>query len=250
MKVAIIEDEIPAREQLISLLSKIRSDLEVVFTAQSIREAVTHFRNQPTLDLIFLDIQLNDGLSLDIFNHVSVNAPVIFATAFDQYTLQAFQQNGIDYLLKPIKQKELEQALAKFDQLQAHFQKDIRRLIDSFQGMTTSYRQRVLVRKGASYSSIPLAEVQYFFSEHKVTFLVTAAGLRLIVDETLADLEASLSPDQFYRLNRAVLASVGSIDKFTSDGKGKLLVDLTPPTKEVVTVSQEKASDFKEWISR
>lgn len=250
MKVAIIEDEIPAREQLISLLSKIRSDLEVVFTAQSIREAVTHFRNQPTLDLIFLDIQLNDGLSLEIFNHVSVNAPVIFATAFDQYTLQAFQQNGIDYLLKPIKQKELEQALAKFDQLQAHFQKDILGLIQSFRGETASYRQRILVRKGASYSSVHVTEVQYFFSEHKVTFLVKASGQRLMVDETLADLEATLPPDQFYRLNRAVLASVESIDKFTSDGKGKLLVDLTPPTKEVVTVSQEKASDFKRWISR
>ncbi len=249
MKVAIIEDEVPAREQLISLLQKVKVDVEVVFTAQSIQESIVQLRQHSGLDLIFMDIQLNDGLSLAIFDQVSVAAPVIFATAFDQYTLQAFQQNGIDYLLKPIKQKELEMALRKFDQLQSHFQKDFQQLLRSFNGEESAFKKRVLVRKGGSYASVPVEEVQYFFSEHKVTFLVNKSGQKLIVDETLAELEQSLYSGKFFRLSRAVLSSIGAIDKFTSDGKGKLLVDLIPSTNEQVTVSQEKAGEFKRWVS-
>ena len=250
MKVAIIEDEVPAREQLISLLRKVRGDVEVVFTAQSIQESVAQLRQHYELDLIFMDIQLNDGLSLNVFDQVSVNAPVIFATAFNQYTLQAFQQNGIDYLLKPIKQKDLEKALLKFAQLQNHFQKDFHQLLKSFKGEETTFRKRVLVRKGGSYASVPVEEVQYFFSEHKVTFLVNGEGQKLMVDETLAELEQSLDSLRFFRLSRAVLASIEAVDRFTSDGKGKLLVDLNPPAKGSITVSQEKSGEFKAWISQ
>ncbi|MEQ8473793.1 MAG: LytTR family DNA-binding domain-containing protein [Marinoscillum sp.] len=249
MNIAIIEDEIPAREQLIFLLHKINPVITIAFSAQSVKDAVSKFETCPELDLIFMDIQLNDGLSLEIFDHVKIETPVIFATAFDQYTLQAFQQNGIDYLLKPIKQKELKIALAKYQSLQHHFTRDLSRLATLLNGSEPNYRKRILVRRGGSYSSVVIDEVQYFFSEHKVTFLVNQEGQKLIVDETLSDLESSLNPKCFFRVNRAYLSSIGAIDKFSPDGKGKLQLVLNPPTKESVIVSQEKSGTFKEWYS-
>ncbi|MEQ9305368.1 MAG: LytTR family DNA-binding domain-containing protein, partial [Marinoscillum sp.] len=234
MKIAIIEDEVPARDQLVSLLMKVRSDVQVVFTARSVKEAVVAFSQNPPMDLIFMDIQLNDGLSFEIFDQVQIDTPVIFATAFDQYTLDAFQQSGIDYLLKPIKQKELSEALTKYDRLQQHFTRDLSQLVAALRGGESTYRARILVRKGGSYSSVSVKEVGYFFSEHKVTFLVNDHGQKLMVDESLSEVASTLDPRRFFRLNRAYLASIDAIDKFTPDGKGKLILDLLPPTKEPV----------------
>jgi len=247
MKVAIIEDEIPARQQLISLLQKVRA-IEVVFEAASIKEAVSCFKEAKSLDLIFMDIQLNDGLSLEIFDRVDIKVPVIFATAFDHYTLQAFQQNGIDYLLKPIKKNDLEEALKKYEKLQQHFSKDFRQLLIRLTEEKPNIRKRILVKRGTHFSSVSMEDVRYFFSEHKITFLVDHQGQKAIVDESLSELESTLEPSNFFRVNRKYLSALSGIEKFTSDGKGRLILNLLPAVEEQVIVSQEKAGEFKSWI--
>ncbi|MEP0369055.1 MAG: LytTR family DNA-binding domain-containing protein [Cyclobacteriaceae bacterium] len=248
MRVAIIEDEIPARKQLISLLRKVRNDVEVVLEAQSVKEAVAALKDYHDLDLIFMDIQLNDGLSLEIFDEVAVKAPVIFATAFDQYTIDAFQQNGIDYLLKPIKQDALRHALEKYDRLSDHFSKNVDQLQAYFQEEKPKYKQRFLVKKGVHFISVPVASIAYFFTEHKVSFLVNQEGERFMADHPLQQLEEELDPEKFFRVNRKYLASLDSIVQFSSNGQGKLILQLNPSVSEEVMVSQEKSSAFKQWV--
>lgn len=248
MRIAIIEDEIPARKQLISLLRKIRSDTEVVLEAHSVKEAIVALKDRNDLDLIFMDIQLNDGLSLEIFDEVVVKAPVIFATAFDQYMIDAFQQNGIDYLLKPIKQGALRNALEKYDRLSDHFSKNMGQLQAYLQAEKPKYKQRFLVKKGVHFISVPVASIAYFFTEHKVSFLVNREGDRFMADQSLQQLEEELDPMIFFRVNRKYLASLASIAQFSSNGQGKLILELNPPVSEEVIVSQEKSSAFKQWV--
>lgn len=244
LKVAIIEDEIPARQQLKSLLNKVTENT-VIFEATSVKEAVHKFGLHPSLDLVFMDIQLNDGLSLDIFEQVQLSVPIIFTTAFDHYLLAAFQQNGIDYLLKPLKKLELESAILKYNRLKQHFVADFGALLIQFQNES---RKRFLAKKGVHFVSVEKTDVAYFFSKHKVTFLVNVEGQKLIVDETLSDLELTHRENDFFRLNRQYLVSHQGIEKFISDGKGKLIVSLTPPTTDEVVVSQEKSGAFKKWL--
>ncbi|MEO9476540.1 MAG: LytTR family DNA-binding domain-containing protein [Cyclobacteriaceae bacterium] len=248
MRVAIIEDEIPARKQLISLLRKIRSDVEVVFTAQSVKEAVAALKEFEGLDLMFMDIQLNDGLSLEIFDAVEVKTPVIFATAFDQFMIDAFQQNGIDYLLKPIKQVALRHALEKYDRLSDHFSKNVDQLKAYMREEKPKYKERFLVKKGVNFISVPVESIAYFFTEHKVSFLVDKEGGRFMAEQPLQQLEEALNPAEFFRVNRKYLASLNSIAQFSSNGQGKLILELNPSASEEVMVSQEKAGAFKQWI--
>ncbi|MEQ8417674.1 MAG: LytTR family DNA-binding domain-containing protein [Imperialibacter sp.] len=250
MKVAIIEDEIPARQQLISLLKKLRSDIEIVNESTSVKEAVTFLQGAPVVNLLFMDIQLNDGLSFDIFKKVTVSCPVIFTTAFDQYMLDAFRENGIDYLLKPLKKADLAQAFTKLEKLKNHFSSDIVGALRSIQEGQSGLRKRFVAKKGVSFKSVPVDEIQYFFSEHKVSFLVNREGEKLILDKPLTDLENELDPDVFFRINRKYIASISAIESYRSFEKGKLLVQLIPAPREEIIVSQEKASVFKEWMEK
>lgn len=247
MKVAIIEDEIPAGKQLVSLLQQLEHETEVLFEARSVKEAVQQLKiNRP--DLLFMDIQLNDGLSFEIFKEAEVGCPVVFTTAYDQYMLEAFHENGIDYLLKPIRRNDLERAFRKFSDLKSHFSADMQAAVLRMNENKTGYRKRFLVKKGVSFKSVPAEEICYFFSEHKITFLVTPAAEKCIFEKPLSDLEAELDPDRFFRINRKYIASRNAVESFRSFEKGKLLVRLVPETKEEVIVSQEKASAFKEWM--
>jgi DNA-binding LytR/AlgR family response regulator len=250
MKVAIIEDEVPARQQLISFLKKLRDDIDIVNESASVKEAVAFLQRAPAIDLLFMDIQLNDGLSFDIFKKVSVSYPVIFTTAFDQYMLDAFKENGIDYLLKPLKKADLQQAFAKLEKLKSHFSSDLVDALRSIQGEQSEFRKRLVAKKGISFKSVPVEEIQYFFSEHKVSFLVTREGEKLILDKPLADIEADLDPATFFRINRKYIAAISAIESYRSFEKGKLSVALIPSPKEEVVVSQEKASVFKGWMEK
>jgi DNA-binding LytR/AlgR family response regulator len=250
MKVAIIEDEVPARQQLISFLKKLRDDIEVVNESASVKEAVAFLQRAPVVDLLFMDIQLNDGLSFDIFKKVSVSHPVIFTTAFDQYMLDAFRENGIDYLLKPLKKADLQQAFVKLEKLKSHFSSDIVDALRSAQEGQGGWKKRFVAKKGVSFKSVPVDEIQYFFSEHKVSFLVNKEGEKLILDKPLADIESDLDPATFFRINRKYIASISAIESYRSFEKGKLSVALIPSPKEEVVVSQEKASLFKAWMEK
>ncbi|CAD5299115.1 MULTISPECIES: LytTR family DNA-binding domain-containing protein [unclassified Imperialibacter] len=250
MKVAIIEDEVPARQQLISFLKKLRDDIDVVNESASVKEAVAFLQRAPVVDLLFMDIQLNDGLSFEIFKKVTVSCPVIFTTAFDQYMLDAFRENGIDYLLKPLKKADLVQAFTKMEKLKSHFSSDIVEALRSVQEGQRGLRKRFVAKKGVSFKSVPVDEIQYFFSEHKVSFLVNREGEKLILDKPLTDLENELDPDVFFRINRKYIASISAIESYRSFEKGKLAVALVPNPKEEVVVSQEKASLFKSWMEK
>lgn len=250
LRALLIEDEAPARERLIGLLAAAQPPVDVIGTADSVRSAAAWLRANPAPDLIFADIQLGDGLSIELFQATPPPCPVIFTTAHDDYLLEAFGTNGIAYLLKPVKLTELATALQKYRTLGAQFVTSLAALAGQLlapPGVTTR-RHRLVAQRGASFQPVALSEVAYFFSEHKLTFLVTRTGEKCLVNEPLAALEAELDPREFFRLNRNYLARASAVKSFASVGKGRLVVQLSPRTPEEVVVSQERGAEFRTWV--
>jgi two-component system LytT family response regulator len=244
MRIVIVEDEPPARDKLAAAISATAPDARIVASLSGVAETVDWLAANPAPDLLFLDIQLSDGLSFDILRRARVTCPVVFATAFDEYLLDAFQANGIDYLLKPIRDDRVAAAIAKYHRLGAHFTADHTALLESLKRR----RERLLVRKGADLISVRTADIAYVFTSDKLVFLVTQAGTRYLLDRTLAELEQELDPARFFRANRAWLVSIDAIARCRPYGKGKLLLELRPATAEEVVVSQERSAAFREWF--
>ncbi|MEP7364794.1 MAG: LytTR family DNA-binding domain-containing protein [Acidobacteriota bacterium] len=247
MKVAIVEDEPLARQMLGDCIRQCEPGVKIVAALEGVADTIAWLKAHGQPDLLFVDIQLGDGTSFDIFRHSLLDCPVVFTTAYDDYVLEAFQSNGIDYLLKPIRLEKVAAALEKYERLKGHFLSDRAAIARALQ-KTSGPRDRFLVRKGSEFVPVRTADVAYFFSEHKLVFLVTRDGKRHIVDRTLADIESMLEPAQFFRVNRNFLASIDAVSRCTPHGKGKLLVHLIPPSGVEVTVSQERAADFKRWL--
>ena len=246
MKVYVAEDEIPARKALIEALELANPAIEVQGEAGTVQKVIEDL-HQLKPDLIFLDIQLSDGNSFRLFESVHITCPIIFVTAFDQYLIKALQHNSIDYLLKPLKQNQLERALQKYRQLQQHFNANIQQLLAEIVP-TENNLKRLVVKKGLNFFTLKTEEVAYFYSEHKVTFVVNFEGQKFIYDEPLSELEKKLS--SFFRLNRKYLSNIDAVKSFRTLEKGKLTVELTPSVSEEVIVSQEKASIFKDWLKK
>jgi DNA-binding LytR/AlgR family response regulator len=247
MKILIVEDEKAARERLTVMLQEISSDLEVIAATTSIRDTVDFFQQGGEPNLAFFDIQLTDGLSFEIFRQFPVPVPVIFTTAYDQYLLEAFHTNAIDYLLKPIKRQELARALQKYRRLQTHFSPNLAPLMEHLQGKKT-YLQRIAASKGGAYVPVPVTDIAWFSTRHKITFLRTFSEEKLIVDKPLAALEDQLDPAVFRRVNRQYIVNIHAIRKVQPHHKGKLKLDLHPAPKEEVIVSQEQAASVKNWL--
>lgn len=247
MKVIIVEDEKAARERLLSLLREVEPNLEVVASAASVRETVHFFQKHVSAELAFFDIQLTDGNSFDAFRQCTISIPVIFTTAFDQYMLEAFHANSIDYLLKPLKKQELAQALEKYRRLRSHFNPDISGLLRQLQGQG-GYLQRVAGSRAGAAAPVPVNDIAWFASRHKVTFLRTFAGESLVVDKPLSALEGLLDPARFRRVNRQYIVNINAIQRLKPHYKGKLLLALEPSPGEEVTVSQEQAAEVKGWL--
>ena len=247
MNILILEDEKPAAEKLIRGIKRFDASVNVEGPLQSVREAVQWLTENPAPDLIFADIQLADGISFEIFRKVAVSSPVIFATAFDSYLLEALEQNSIDYLLKPVKEERLEGALRKYLRLKQHFSSNLQTFIEDY-GKKNSKRERIVVKKGVDFVSVKIDEVAFFYTEHKIVFLVDNAGVRYVIDEPLSKLEEELDPSQFFRANRKFLINIRAVKRFKSYEKGKILVELVPATHEQVVVSQESAGEFKGWM--
>ena len=250
MTILIIEDEKPAAEKLAKGIWQFDSTATLVGPLRSVKESVSWFANNTMPDLVFVDIQLTDGLSLDLFKKVTVTCPVIFATAFDEYLLEALEHNSIDYLLKPFKQEKLEGALKKYLRLKQHFTSTLTQFVQSYNPNGGKSKGRIVVKKGIDFVSVKADDVAYFYTEHKVVFLIDKEGNRYLVDKPLAELEAELHTEKFFRVNRKFLVHINAIARFKSFEKGKILVELKPPTKEEVTVSQENAADFREWMGK
>lgn len=248
MKVLIVEDEKPAQQLLIEGIKSFDSSIEIVGRFGNIKDTTEYLKTHDLPDVIFLDIQLSDGISFEIFKQLEVHCPIIFCTAFDEYLLKSFHYNGIDYLLKPVSQERIHLALSKYSTLQRHFSRDYQQLLSHYSEQK-SYKNRILVKKGVDYLSLKIQDIAYFFTEYKVVFAVDFNGQKYIIDKPVAELE-ELMDKSFYRLNRKFLCNVNAISKFRAIEKGKLKVELQPQPNTEVIVSQEKAASFKAWLNQ
>lgn len=250
-KVLIIEDEFYAAQKLIRQLQNIDPEIEILDTLDSVDESIDWLK-QHKADLIFLDIHLGDDQSFKIFEKVKIKTPIIFTTAYDQYAIKAFKLNSIDYLLKPVNKKELQQALEKFHEQNLPAQAfDYNALLTSLQsGENTSYQKRFMVYYGDKVKSIPNEEIAYFFAEGKYAYLVANDGKEYIVDYTLEKLGNLLDPEQFFRINRQFIISIDAIKEMIAYTKGRLKIELKQATKKEAIVSIERASEFKKWLNK
>jgi DNA-binding LytR/AlgR family response regulator len=254
MKVLIVEDEAPAARRLLLLLKEFDPNMEIVATTDSIISSVQWLNTNPSPDLIFMDIQLADGLSFEIFSRILVQAPVIFTTAYDEYALQAFKANGIDYLLKPIETAALQESMQKLHKLKEQFahQKDrenVQNLLKTLRPEQPTYKSRFLVKLGDRLIFIPAGEIAYFMAEEKIVLIITTDHKKYIADHSLDELEPQMNPKDFFRLNRQFLAHIQSIKNINQYFNGKLKLNLQPLPAQEVVVSRERASLFKKWLN-
>jgi DNA-binding LytR/AlgR family response regulator len=245
MRLLILEDEVPARDKLTAAIRAAAPAADILACLPSIAEAGKWFEANRMPDLIFADIQLADGVSFDVLRSSGITCPVVFATAFDEYLLEAFAAHGIDYLLKPIRVEKVAAALAKYDAFREHF--NPQRFLSSLQA-APGRRERFLVRRGIDLISVPTSEVAYLYASDRLVFLVTKAGVRHMLDRPLSEIEVDVDPARFFRVNRAYIVSVEAIERCRSYGKGKLLLDLSPAAEDEVVVSQERAAAFRAWL--
>ncbi len=251
MKVLIIEDEEPAAKRLQKMLKEIEPGIIVLDNIVSVSTAIAWFTKNDAPDLVFSDIQLSDGLSFAIFKAVEVTCPIVFTTAYDQYAIEAFKVNSIDYLLKPIKKEELANAVNKFKKIisAAPVQSiDINKLLQTLNPAGADYKKRFVVRYGEHIKTINIEEVVYFYTEDKVNFLCTKDGRRFVIDFNLDTLETTLDPKTFFRINRQYIIGIHSIGEMFAYTKSRVLIKLIPPAKHETIVSTERSADFKHWL--
>lgn len=252
MNALLIEDEDLAAERLASMLRDHDPDIQIVGTLDSVTDAVEWFSAHPRPDLIFLDIQLSDGIGFSIFKRVTINSPVIFTTAYDQYAIQAFSVNSIDYLLKPINRDQLGRALDKWRSrlmpLPAYPLDVFQEIARNLARMAQSYKSRFLVRYGDHIQFKNVSDVAYFYADGKTVYLVTLDSKRYIIEYTLEELETQLDPARFFRVNRKVIAQIQSIRDIRTHLGGRLRLQLQPAAGEDILVSRERVADFKSWL--
>ena len=253
LNVVIIEDEPIAAQDLEQTLKKAEKDVNIVAILDSVSTAKEWFENN-SADLILSDIQLGDGLSFDIFKDLDVKTPIILTTAYDQYAIRAFKENSIDYLLKPIDEEELKQAISKYKEYLGNNKEfDIESLLKVLNpNEKNDYQERFIITLGDKIVSVPEEEVAYFFSEDRYTYLVDNTGKQHIINSNLGDLESSLNPRNFYRINRKFIISFSAIKNMVAYSKSRVKIDLepAPPRAMDVIVSVERSGAFKKWLNR
>ena len=251
MKVLIVEDEPTAAKRLQKMLAEIDSAIEVQQNLDSIEASVIWMadKSKPAPDLIFMDIHLADGPCFEIFKLVEVNQPVIFTTAYDQYAIEAFKVNAIDYLMKPVKQAELMQAVEKYKKLHRAPAMDYEKLAIALRQEADQYNKRFLIRFGQSIRVVELSEVAYFFTEDKITFLTLQSGKRYPIDYSLEKLEEMVNPAKFFRINRQFIVNIEAIQEMYAYSKSRVKVNLHPSTERETIVSTERSPHFKKWLT-
>jgi len=249
MNLFVVEDEAPARERLIETIGRVEPAARIAGVAASVREARAWLAVHPPPDLMLLDVQLADGLSFDLFTPGTVTCPAIFATAYDEFVLEAFKANAIDYVLKPVGDEALARAFAGYRRLKSHFGADVARLAADVAAVPARTRQRILARSGAGFLSLRLEDVAWFVSVDKTTWAVARDGQRHAVDASLAELEVQLDPQRFFRINRQVIVAATAVRGFRPSGKGRLELQLVPAATATLSVTQERAAAFREWLA-
>jgi DNA-binding LytR/AlgR family response regulator len=251
MRVHIVEDEEVTANRLSKMLQNIDENLRVTGITESVESTVNHLKQNGLPDLIMMDIHLSDGSSFDIFKKIDINCPVIFTTAYDQYAIKAFKVNSIDYLLKPMKRNELEDALAKYKKLA-----DSRTTIDYNQIASllqspkeTSHLNRMMVKVGQQIKSFGIEEVAYFYIDEKIVFVKLKSGDRYAIDFTLDQLEHQLDSKKFFRINRGFIIGFDSIDKLYTFSKSRIKVVLKPVCEIESISSTDRSPLFRDWLS-
>ncbi|TRX55974.1 response regulator transcription factor [Fulvivirga sp. M361] len=253
MNVLIIEDEVPAAEKLERYLKKYDTDIQVLDRLNSVKSSVQWLsHHQQQVELIFMDIQLLDGKSFEIFDQVKINTPIIFITAFDEYAIDAFKVNSIDYLLKPITFGDLSSSLEKLEQMKKDLGSngnavDINAVLSQLQ--QKSYKNRFMVKLGEHIKSITTDKIEFFFAEGRNVFLFTNENRKFIIDFKLEDLENMLDPQTFYRANRSFILNIeGIIDVVVYSNSRLKVIPRLDFDKEII-ISREKVQAFKDWFS-
>ena len=259
MKILIVEDEDLAVKKLKKTLQSVDGSATVVGEADSIQSTVSWLENNPSPDLILMDIELADGQSFEIFNHVKVKSPVIFITSYDEYALNAFKVNSVDYLLKPVQKEDLSAALEKFRQMKKMYTTEtenspisIDALVKELQQklQTKEYRKRFLVKHGQKLVSVEVDEIAYFFSDGRLNFFKTFDNRKFVVDYTMDELNDMLDPDKYFRTSRSFYISVASVSQIHDYFGNRLILNLKPETDKEAIVSREKVTDFKTWLGK
>ena len=252
MKIVVIEDEHLAAKRLIELIHKYKADIEVLAKLDSVKKSVEWFNNQTHPDLVFMDIQLGDGLSFEIFEQTQLTCPIIFTTAYDEYAIRAFKVNSIDYLLKPIDFEDLSKAMAKFEQNFSISKEDtgIRpiQIEEILQQLTRQYKNRFVVKVGLHIRPIEVSEIQYFYSMEKATFLCTSTNKNYSLDYSLDQIERLVDPKHFFRVSRKYFVHISAILEVIAYSNSRLRIQFKYSEIQDAIVSREKVSDFKNWL--
>ncbi len=254
MNVLILEDESLSAQRAKTLLQEHDPTISILETIDSVEDATEWLSRNPEPDLMLVDIHLSDGLSFDLFKKVQIKSPVIFTTAYDQYAIQAFKMNSIDYLLKPLDKSELGFALGKFNSLSQErkglLMSDIQRIMQSFKASGKKYKNRFLVKSGDNIQFKNTDEIAYFFADDKITYLVSNEGRRFIIDYKLEQLEDLLDPQFFFRLNRKFVIRIDAVQKVKPLMNSRLQIFLKPNFEQEIFVSKDKTSEFKTWLDQ
>lgn len=257
MNVLIIEDEARSARLLERMLTNYDSAIRVLAQLPSVSETVAWFQGRstralPMPDLVLMDIHLEDGLAFGIFEQLSMTIPVIFTTAYDDYMIRAFKVNSVDYLLKPIDEEELANALTKFRTLRSLVpSQDLTHLLEAMQSLRPpAYKERFMISLGAKIYSIETSDIAYFYSEEKATFLMTREGQSLPLEQSLDQLSNQVNPAQFFRVNRQLLVSRSAIQTIQTYSASRLRLSVQPASRQEIFVSVHRLADFKDWLGR
>jgi two-component system, LytTR family, response regulator LytT len=247
MNVLIVEDEKPAATRLVNMLKKVAPDAAISGMTEGVEATLNYLDQNPAPDLVFMDIHLADGSAFEIFRHHPFDGiGVIFTTAYDQYAIEAFKVNALYYLLKPIKQEDLEQALGRYNESKnknSDYKDIVTRLLSK-----QAPDKRFLIRMGQSLRLVHQQDIAYFYTSDKITFMMTREGRKYPVDYTLENLEMMIDPTKFFRINRQYIIHIDAIQHMHAHSKARVRIDLVPPAHEEVIVSTEKSPLFKKWL--
>ena len=255
IKILIIEDEIPAQMNLKKSIDRCCPEGSVVMTLTSVRSAVKWLEENPEgADVIFMDVELSDGVCFEIFERVNINAHVIITTAYDNYAINAFKVNSCDYLLKPIGDQDMKRAWERCrERMESRSAADIETIVDMVSRASVSrevkeYKKRFIVKTGEKIIIIPVEDIAYCFSEDKSTYAVNKNGTRRLLDYSLDMVQEMLDPKLFFRISRSYIVSINAIENISKHLGTRLKIQLNPPSPDEVVVSRSRTSDFLEWL--
>lgn len=247
MNILIVEDEKPAATRLVNMLKKADPSAEIIGTTDGVESTLNFLDQHEAPDLVFMDIHLADGSALEIFRHHTFDhTGIVFCTAYDQYAIEAFKLHALYYLLKPIKEEDLLQALSRYREFKEK-NSDYRQIVNKLLSKQTQDK-RFLIRMGQSLRLVHQQDIAYFYTSDKITFMMTREGRKYPVDYTLENLEMMIDPAKFFRINRQYIIHIDAIQQMHAHSKARVRIDLVPPAHEEVIVSTEKSPLFKKWL--